>query len=175
MADLNTTEMTETTELNNNENAQSAVTDKRASGKGGRIMNAVRRFAMSWFPIQKEEKSREARVKMPLPIVACLATIALSLTLIVGSSAMISAAHRDVTNLQSKVDTLAAQANDLAQDLNDRIDLLQIRNVAVNEYGMISEEFISMRFLNVRDGNAVESYRAGSEPSAILGDITPAN
>ena len=49
---------------------------------------------------------------------------------------------------------------------------MQIRDIAVNEYGMISEEFISMRFLNVRNDNLVESYRAGSDPSAVLGDVT---
>ncbi|GEM_PF-6699134 len=137
--------------------------DNKTTLKNKKTAGFVRRLTGAWFPIEKETRTEKVHVRMPLPLVMCLLTIGLSLLMIVGSSALLSNTYREAMALQSELDFLTAEQKDLNLDLNDRIDLLAIRNIAVNEYGMINEEYVSARYLNVRGANGLESYRAEDE------------
>ena len=138
--------------------------------KNGKIARLVRRVSGALFPIENETAQERTEVRLPLPLVICLCTIGLSLLMIVGSSAMLNNAYRETMTLKSDLDMLSAEQKEMQLDLDDRLDLLSIRNVAVNEYGMINEEYVSARYLDIRSENTVESYRldGGADTTASV-------
>ena len=117
-------------------------------------------FANEWFLFDKGEEAKEGKKKkMPKKVVPTILTVTLSCLLIVCGSVMVSRATREVGSLEDKVDSLNLQINDLEGKLEKKNDMLEIRRIAVEEYGMVSAGYISSRYVDVQEGEKLESVR----------------
>ncbi|MBQ7153275.1 MAG: hypothetical protein IJR83_04985 [Clostridia bacterium] len=146
---------------------QNSAADENANGTGKTRLNRVKNWILSWFPSPKEYKSDGKKVRMPAAITTCLVTIAVSLLLIVTSSAMTATARRDVNYLNTQVNALSAKATEMEQDLENSVNLLHIRETAINEYGMINEEYITKKYLSISANMEIGSYSDQSAASGI--------
>ena len=103
-------------------------------------------FAESWFELKKSEEVRAGeRKKLPVKVMLTIATVTVSLLLIVCSSVMVSRASAKVSSLENKLERLESEVIDLEGKLNAKNDMLEIRRIAEEEYGMISAEYAASR------------------------------
>ena len=117
-------------------------------------------FTNEWFLFDKDEDVVEGEKKrVPKKVIPTVLAITLSCLLIVCSSVMVSRATADVGALEDRVDSLSFEIRDLEGKLNVKNDMLEIRRIAVEEYGMISEGFASSRYVDVSSGEKLESVK----------------
>ncbi len=129
-------------------------------------------FAENWFEFGKGETVVEGeRKRMPRGVLSTIFVVTLSLLLIVCSSVMVSRASADVASLESRLEDLDFEIRDLEGKLEVKNDLLDIKRIAVEEYGMISAEYASSRYVDIKEDDSfvnVDSESGGSWLSEIL-------
>ncbi len=127
-----------------------------------------------WFDSRKVDTGADRRT-FPLSAFAAVIAVAASLMLIVVSSVMVTQAESRVTALQLEIDEVAEQVADLNADLDVQSDLRLIRQIAVEEYGMVSEEFVRMDYYLSEKKDRVEIYEEEAQQeiglSALLSAI----
>ena len=75
--------------------------------------------------------------------------VTLSLMLIVCSTVMVSRATGEVNRLEGEIEALEYERADLEGKLNMKNDMLHIKDVAINPYGMISGEYADSKYVDV--------------------------
>ena len=95
---------------------------------------------------------------MPLSAFAAILAIAVSLMLIVASALMITHTETKISQLNSDISTLQAEVRDLEGKLEAGADLMEIRRIAVEEYGMVEEDYLRMERLSLGASETVEVY-----------------
>ena len=114
-------------------------------------------FAENWFGYEKNEEIRAGeRKKFPVKVMLTIATVTVSLLLIVCSSVMVSRASAKVSSLENKLERLESEVIDLEGKLNAKNDMLEIRRIAEEEYGMISYNYISSQYIDVKKEEKIE-------------------
>lgn len=136
-------------------------------------MKKMRQSHTEWFDHARVDTSREAR-RFPLSALAAIFAIAMSLMLIVASSVMINRGENHVNILKREMTALTGEVSELRSDLAMENDLLAIRNVAVNEFGMVKEEYVRMEYLSVNEGDTIEVFEEEREQSIGLSAILSA-
>jgi len=139
-------------------------------------MQAVEKMRTShgaWFNHAKVDTSREAR-RFPLSALAAIFAVAMSLMLIVASSVMINQGENRVNSLKRELTALTGEVSELRSDLCVENNLFAIRDVAVNEYGMVSEEYVRMEYLSANEGDSVEVFEEKPEETIGLSAILSA-
>ena len=130
------------------------------------------RFAENWFEFDPDETVIEGeKKKMPKGVLAAIFVVTLSLLLIVCSSVMVSRASAEVASLESKLEDLDYEIRDLEGKLEVKNNLLDIKRIAVEEYGMISAEYASSRYVDIKENDvfvSVEKDKDGSWLSEVL-------
>ena len=129
-------------------------------------------FAENWFEFKKGETVAEGeKKKMPLGVVSTILVFAISLLLIVCSSVMVSRASAEVSSLEDKIDSLDYQIRDLEGKLEVKNDMLDIKNIAVGEYGMISADYASSRYVDIKEDEKFESVEGNGESESWFSEI----
>jgi hypothetical protein len=125
-----------------------------------------------WFPIDSPDDRGEGKKKrMPRGVLPTLSILAISLLLIVCSSVMVSRASAKNSSLEYKLDNLIAVKNDLEADLDVKNDMLDIKRIAVEEYGMISGEYAASRYVDVTEDEKIEVYGEKEKSESLLSQI----
>ena len=101
--------------------------------------------------------------------------VAVSLMLIVASSVMVKQGENMVNELTLQAADVSGEIAELKSDLNVQNDLLEIREIAVNELGMVSEEYVKMSYLSLGATDSIEAFEEEREQtigiSALLSAI----
>ena len=123
-------------------------------------------FAKDWFGFEKNEEIRKGEhKKFPVKVVLTTVVVTVSLLLIVCSSVMVSRASANVSALENKLDRLDAEIIDLEGKLNAKNDMLEIRRIAEEEYGMISYNYVSSEYIDVKGEEKLEKAEENKDDS----------
>lgn len=132
-------------------------------------------FANNWFLLDKEEEVNEGeKKKIPRGVLSIFFAITLSLMLIVCSSVMVSRASADVSSLEDRIDELSYQITDLEGKLEVKNDMLDIKRIAVEEYGMISADYASARYIDIKEDEALETFEDHGREESWLSELLKA-
>lgn len=138
------------------------------------LCKRVKEGIPAWFDSSAADTSSN-RKSFPLSAFASLIVVAMCLMLIVASNVMLTRAEDKLNALTIEIDAVAAEVADLEADMNVQSDLLLIREIAINEYGMISEEYVRMDYVSLHGEDIIEAYEdergEGIGLSAILSAI----
>jgi hypothetical protein len=113
-------------------------------------------FVVEELRKQSEEVDEGEKTRIPRGIISAFAAVALSLLMIVCSSVMVSRASGDVSKLEKEIERLEAVRDDLAADLEVKNDMLEIKRIAVEEYGMISGDYANSKYVDVTEEEKIE-------------------
>ena len=129
-------------------------------------------FSKEWFLFEEEAEVRVGEKKrMPQKVIPTILAVTLSLMLIVCSSVMVSRASADVSSLEDKIDKLSFEIRDLEGKLEVKNNMLDIKRIAVEEYGMISAGFASSRYVDVREEEKLEGVEKDSKKTSWLTEL----
>lgn len=110
-----------------------------------------------WFNGEKPDVSGEKK-RFPLSAFASIAAIAASLMLIVTSSIMVTRSEDELSLLKREVDILASEVAEMRSDMNVDTDLLEIRRIATEEYGMVEAEYVKSDYILRAPEEKVEAF-----------------
>ncbi len=136
---------------------------------GERLKNAI----PTWFNGEKPDTSREVR-RFPLSAFAAVIAVAMSLMLIVASSVLLTRAESSIDRLRGEVSTLSAEVEELRSDLDVQTNLLEIRRIAIEEYGMVDEEYLKMQYISLEAEDKVEAFEEEREENISLSTLLSA-
>lgn len=136
---------------------------------GAKLLKAV----PTWFDGAKADTSRETR-RFPLSAFAALVAVAMSLMLIVASSVMLMRAENSIGLLKDELSAMSNEVAELKSDLDVKYDLLEIRRIAMEEYGMVDEDYIRAQHMNLKTEDTVEVYEDGRDGGIKLSAILSA-
>ena len=134
----------------------------------------IRTSAPAWFDFSPVDTTSGTR-RFPLSAFAAIIAVAVSLMLIVASSVMIHHGEKRVSQLTVELSELAGEVSDLQSELNVKNDLLAIRDIATEEFGMVEEKYVKMQYLSMGSGDSIEVFEEKKQEtvgiSAILSAI----
>ena len=137
-------------------------------------MQGLTKFARDWFAVDADVKESEERKRMPRGIVPMLCVVTLSLMLCVCATVMVSRASADVSSLEDKIDALTYQIGDLEGKLEVKNNMLDIKHIAVEQYGMISAEYASDRYIDIREDESIIKHDSKDASSTWLQELLEA-
>ena len=100
-----------------------------------------------------------------------LAVVTVSLMLCVCASVMVSRASAEVSSLEERIDGLIYEIGDLEGKLEVKNNMLDIKRIATTEYGMISAEYASGRYIDIREQESIQKYDDKDDSSSWLTDL----
>ncbi len=128
----------------------------------------LKEFSSEWFPADKEENRVEGKkTRIPSGVIPVIAVVTLSLLMIVSSSVMVSRAESRVSSLENEISELKEKRDELATNLELKNNMLEIREIAVNEYGMVSRDFVNSEYLELRKEEGIEVHEKQKKKSVI--------
>ena len=134
----------------------------------------IRASAPAWFDFSPVDTTKGTR-RFPLSAFAAIVAVAVSLLLIVASSVMIHHGEKRVNQLTVELAELSGEVLDLQSELDVKNDLLVIRNIATEEYGMVEEKYVKMQYLSMGSSDSIEVFEEKKQEtvgiSAILSAI----
>lgn len=110
-----------------------------------------------WFNGQKADVSGEKK-RFPLSAFASIAAIAASLMLIVTASIMVTRAEEELSLLKREADVMAGEVAEMRSDMDVATNLMEVRRVATEEYGMVEEEYLKADYISVKPEETVETF-----------------
>ena len=138
--------------------------------------NTIQFFRASmpaWFDFSPVDTTQSTR-RFPLSAFAAIVAIAVSLMLIVASSVMIHHGEKRVSQLTVELSELAGEVSDLQSELDVKNDLLVIRDVATEEFGMIEEKYVKMQYLSMGSGDSIEVFEEEEQKTVGIAAILSA-
>ena len=138
---------------------------KRVVKTTKRLMTQTPQWMSSPFSATVKEKRR-----FPLSVLVALIVVALCLVLIVAGSVMVTRAESQVSSLKKEIDDTSAEVAKLRSDLEVQHDLMEIRRIAIEEYGMVDESFVKMEYMESTLVDSVESFEENGKGSIGLQD-----
>lgn len=155
------------------EKKQKNDSESGAKSLSKQIKAQIARSFPTWFNAEKPDTSKEVK-RFPLSAFAALVAVAMSLMLIVASSVLLTRAEKNISELKSDVDTLSEEVADLRSDLNVRNNLLEIRRIAIEEYGMVDENYVKMQYIALDNQDTVEVFEEKREETVGLSALLSA-
>lgn len=155
------------------EQEKSLVPAARISGAIQTTRKNLKEALPTWFDSSKPDTSKE-RKAFPLSAFASMIAIAVSLMLIVASSVLLMRAETRVSALKEEILTAHTELTDLQADLEIRDDLRLIRRIAMEEYGMVGEEYVRMQYLTLTNEDLIEVYEEEKEQAMELSALLSA-
>lgn len=131
-----------------------------------RTLERVKESYPVWFDGSRADTSRETRT-FPLSAFAAILAVAMSLMLVVASSVMIYHGETRLNSLKIEVSSITGEIREMKSDLSSNTDLLAIRDIAVNEYGMVSEDFVRQEYVSGNGEDSIVVY--DNEESQSIG------
>ena len=117
-----------------------------------------------------EDRGYAKAQKLPRGVLPVVLLLALSLLLIVSSSVMVSRSESDVSALESKLEELRELEAKLEVDLEVKNNMVDIKEIAEGEYGMVSAEYVASRYVYIEREDKIEL--GGDEPRVQSAFIT---
>lgn len=117
------------------------------------------------------EAQGEVKVKhkgVPKGMLFAVIIIFVSLLLIVTSSVMVSRTESDISRLESRLEDLKEQEAKLNVDLEVKNNMIDIKEIAEGEYGMVSAEYVASRYISIEREDKVILDTSYSRESAIV-------
>ncbi len=128
----------------------------------------------AWFDFSPVDTTQRTR-RFPVSAFAAILAVAVSLMLIVASSVMLNHGEKRVSQLTVELSELAGEVAELRSDLDVKNDLLQIRDVATEEFGMVEEKYVQMQYLSLGSADSIEVFEEEKQQtvgiSALLSAI----
>ena len=115
-----------------------------------------------WFDKSSPDTNSERR-RFPLSAFAAILAIAMSLTLVVASSVIVHHGEGRLNSLKIEASELSGEITEMRSELSVKNDLLTIREIAINEFGMVDEEFVRMEYVSNNEGDTVVIYEEEEE------------
>ncbi|MBE6585425.1 MAG: hypothetical protein E7645_02735 [Ruminococcaceae bacterium] len=137
-----------------------------------RSLLAIKAFAKlnQWagetFPREKEmviAAPQKIRKSIPAGLVATLVTVAVSMSMVIGSTVLVSQSTREISQLKEELSVREDAARDLADMLALKSDMLTIEDKAANELGMVNERYLDGGYLDDQSEDYVEVFGEQSE------------
>ena len=129
----------------------------RARDLPGMVVTKVKDSFPLWFAFEASEKKAQKR-KFPLSAFAAMIAVAVSLMLIIASSVMLTLAESRISALTLESETLVDEISELRSDIDAESDMLALREIAVEEYGMIEREYVQATYLESEQEETIEAY-----------------
>jgi len=126
-----------------------------------------------WFNFKAADTSKESK-KLPISAFAAILAVAVSLVMIVASTLMITHTKTKISKLNSEIATLNSEIGDLESKLESGNDMMEIRRIAVEEYGMVGEEHLRTEYLTLESKEDIEVYEQKREKNLGLSAILSA-
>ena len=126
----------------------------------------------TWFDVTPNTVKSGKR--FPLSAFAAVAAIAVSLMLIVAGALMVTSAETKISTLNSEIATLSAEVDDLESKLETQHDLMEIRRIAVEEYGMVEETYLKMDYVTLDSEEEIQVYNGEKDRKVGLAAILSA-
>lgn len=120
----------------------------------------------TWFDARRADTSHEIR-RIPVSAFAALIAVAISLMLIVSGSVLVTKAESRLNDAADRVSDLNDEITELRSKLDVSCDLLALRALATEEYGMVSREYVRMTYLPTGNPDSIESARSEEEKNRI--------
>ena len=133
----------------------------------------VRERFPKWFDLSAADTSYEQK-KFPFSAFAAIAAIAVSMMLIVASALMVINTETKISQLNADIASLSEEITDLQSDLESGYDLMEIRRIAVEEYGMVEETYVQMDSVSLDLEDRVEIFEDDGEKEIGLAAILSA-
>ena len=133
----------------------------------------IRTSLPTWFDFSPVDTTKATR-RFPLSAFAAIIAIAASLMLIVASSVMIHQGEKRISQLTVEVNELAVEVSDLKSELDVKNDLLVIRDIATEEFGMIEEQYVKMQYLSMGSGDSIEVFEEKKQERVGIATILSA-
>lgn len=111
-----------------------------------------------WFSLEEDDQKNSQKRKFPLSAFAAMIAVAVSLMLIIASSVMLTRAESRISSLTLEAETLSDEISELQSDIDADSDMLALREIAVEEYGMIDREYVQMTYLENEREETIEAY-----------------
>lgn len=108
---------------------------------------------------------------MPRGVIPALSVVMLSLMLCVCATVMVSRASAKVSSLEDRIDALTVEINDLEGKLEVKNNMLDIKRIATEQYGMISAEYASNRYVDIRDVETIKKHDASFFDESWLSEL----
>ena len=120
----------------------------------------------TWFNSAKPDTSREKK-RFPLSGFAAIAAVAISLMLIVASSVLVMRGESRTAELNKQITAAYSESGDLQAKLETRDNLLLIRQIATEEYGMVDEEYVRTQYITLATEDSIETYGKDTEETGM--------
>ncbi len=137
------------------------------------VVQAAKERKGSWLNLEKADTSHNRRA-FPVSAVSAIVTVALSLMLIVAGSVMLTDAESQVASLKKEITAVSAEVAELKSDRELQHNLLEIREIAVNELGMVEEEFLRSDYLQLAKEDSIEVFEEERESGIGLSGLLSA-
>lgn len=133
--------------------------------KPKRLMESIGRG----FPDAEAQGEVKANRKaMPKGMLFAVMIIFISLLLIVTSSVMVSRTESDISRLESKLEDLKEEEAKLNVDLEVKNNMIDIKEIAQGQYGMVSAEYVASRYIHIEREDKIIFDVGYSRESAIV-------
>ncbi len=142
-----------------------------AIGNKKKIKNKIVTLFEKWFPAERSgEKRTEEKKKLPVASIALIVSASVAMTLIVSTTVMVSDARTELSDTKHEIAVLEKQRDALEEELVKRDDLEMINEYAQNKLGMIRKEFVSSSYMDISEGDSVNSEieDGGDELATLL-------
>ncbi len=126
-----------------------------------------------WFSLKATERAKEKK-KLPISAFAAILAVTVSLVMIVASTLMITHTKTKISKLNSEISTLQSEIGDLESKLESGNDMMEIRRIAVEEYGMVGEEHLRTEYLAKESKEDIEVYEQKRDKNLGLSAILSA-
>lgn len=146
---------------------------KRVCALPASVSEKLKAAVPTWFDSSAPDASKEKR-RYPVSAFAAIAAVAASLMLIVASSVLLTRAESNISRLQKQISTTSSEVAELRSDFEVQNDLLEIRRIAIEEYGMVEEDYLKMEYLSLSSSDEVEAYEEEREKNVSLDAILSA-
>ncbi len=132
-------------------------------------------WAGETFPREKNMvKSTEKKRALPAGVLAALVTVAVSMTMIVGSTVLVSRSQMEVSQLKQELAEKREISGELSDKLDMKNDILNIRDIAVNEMGMVGEEYLDGNYIKADKVDEIEVYEKEEKKESGLAALLSA-
>lgn len=148
-----------------------ADTDKLPAFQSGLMKRRFFVFLNEWagetFPREGEVRRAQPKGRRLIPagLVASLVTVAVSMSLVIGSTVLVSQSTRELSQLKKEVGVQEEILDQLSDELALRNDALNIKDRAQEELGMVPERYLNAIYLPNDAEDNIEIYDEGTTSS----------
>lgn len=130
-----------------------------------RFFQFLNEWAGETFPRESEMVSapKTTRRAIPAGLVASLVTVAVSMSMVIGSTVLVSRSTQELSELKQEVGRQEEILDELSDELAFKNDTIGIDERAREELGMVPEKYLRAEYLDQEAEDQIEIYDDGSD------------